>query len=241
MKHSMTLLRRRTTMRPVVAALVMLGWQALATAAPLVQPKAAGIESEGYVWNIVQSEELFALRATGNAQRGVNAYRICHGCHRAGGLGTADGIYPRLAGQHDTYLIKQMIDIRAGSRDNAKMYPFVATHAITTQDIADLAAYLSTLPSPPDNARGEGKALSRGETRYRKDCVACHGNQAEGIADKFFPRLAGQHYPYLRRELTMIRDGLRRNGHPTMDKVVKSYSDDDIAAVADYMSRLRGK
>jgi cytochrome c553 len=241
MKNAMTLGRWRTAVRPVMAALVVFGWQPSATAAPLVQPKAPGIESAGYVWNVVQTEELFALRATGNAQRGVAAYRICHGCHKAGGLGTPDGAYPRLAGQHDTYLIKQLIDVRTGSRDNAKMYPFVSSHAITTQDIADLAAYLGTLLSPPDNARGEGKALSRGETFYKKDCVGCHGDHGEGIAAKFFPRVAGQHYPYLKKELTRIRDGLRRNAHPTMDKVVKSYSDDDIAAVADYMSRLPGK
>jgi cytochrome c553 len=240
MKRSMTMGWRKTV-RPVMAVLLMLGVQPLAQAEPLVQPKAPGIESEDYVWNIVQAEELFALRATGNAQRAVNAYRICHGCHKAGGLGTPDGTYPRLAGQHDTYLIKQMVDVRNGSRDNAKMYPFVSTHAVTTQDIADLAAYLSTLPAPPDNASGDGKALARGEALYQKDCVACHGVQGQGIADRFFPRVAGQHYPYLKKELAGIRDGQRRNAHPRMGKIVKAYSDDDVAAVADYMSRLRGK
>lgn len=205
------------------------------------QPRAPGIESPGYIWNVVENEELRALRLGASPQRGAEAYRVCHGCHRAAGAGTADGAYPRLAGQHDTFLIKQLADIRAGRRDNPKMYPFANEHAISTQDLADLAAYLAALPSPPDNGTGDGRQLARGETLFARDCATCHGPRGEGRAESFFPRVGRQHYSYLYQESRDIRDGRRRNANPKMVDAIRTYSDADLAAVADYMSRLAGE
>ena len=218
--------------------LAMLCCAATASAQVTRQPKANGIESSSYVWNEIKDETLLALRTTGDRQRGALAYKVCHGCHRAGALGTSDGIYPRLAGQHDTVLIKQLVDIRTGRRDNPKMYPFASEHGITTQDIADLGAYLSTLPTPSDNGKGDGSRLTRGEALYLADCVSCHGKNGEGNEKKFYPRVAGQHFLYLKQEVAEIANGLRRNANPKMVEVVKRLKDDDIAALADYMSRL---
>lgn len=205
-----------------------------------VQPRVPGIESPGYVWNVVENEELRALRLSANVQRGSEAYRVCHGCHRAGGVGTTDGVYPRLAGQLDTFLIKQLVDIRAGRRDNPKMYPFANEHAVNSQDIADLAAWLNAQPSPPDNGTGDGRQLARGEVLFGKDCTSCHGRRGEGQADMFYPRVGRQHFNYLLQESRDIRDGKRRNANPKMVEAIKSYSDADLSAVADYMSRLSG-
>lgn len=228
--------------RPLGAGLIAAAclWAGAVPAQQAVQPRAPGIESDDYVWNVVENEELRALRINASVSRGAAVYRVCHGCHRAGGIGTPDGVYPRLAGQHDTFLIKQLVDIRVGRRDNAKMYPFANEHAISTNDIADLAAYLNAQPSPPDNAKGDGKALARGESLYRRDCTSCHGARGEGHAERFFPRVGRQHYPYLLHESTDIRDGKRRNANPAMVRAVKGYSDEDLAAVADYMARLPG-
>jgi len=60
----------------------------------------------------------------------------------------------------------------------------------------------------------------------------------EGERDKFYPVLAGQHYKYMLRQATEIRDGKRRNANPDMVKVIKTYSDKEIDAIVDYMSRL---
>ena len=65
-----------------------------------------------------------------------------------------------------------------------------------------------------------------------------HGDYGEGSAEKFYPVLAGQHYKYMLRQITDIRDGRRRNANPDMVKVVKNYSDEELSAVVDYMSRL---
>lgn len=203
-----------------------------------IQPRAPGIESSDYVWNEVREESLRTLRAGADAKRGAATYRLCHGCHRAGGLGSDDGLYPRLAGQHETVLIKQLTDIRTGRRDNPTMFPFASEREISTQDVADLAVYLAALPTPADNAKGSGKALSRGKALYQKDCVVCHGKKGLGVAEQFYPRVAGQHYPYLRKEIANIAQGIRRNANPRMAAIVKRYSEADIAAVADFMSRL---
>jgi len=91
---------------------------------------------------------------------------------------------------------------------------------------------------PASQGQGPGNSLARGKQLYERDCQVCHGRQGEGKADKFFPRVSGQHYQYLLREGGLIRDGKRRNAHPDMVQAISSYSDDDNAAVSDYMSRL---
>ncbi|MBK1680772.1 c-type cytochrome [Rhodocyclus tenuis] len=203
-----------------------------------VQPHAPGIESADYIWNEMDSEKLLALRAKVNLGNGKVAFEVCQGCHRANALGREDGSYPRLAAQHDTVLIKQMSDIRAGRRDNPKMYPFVNEHVIEAQEIADIAGYLQSLPSPASNGKGPGADLETGKTIYEKRCVSCHEKDGSGSAEKLYPRVNGQHFAYLLRQNIDIRDGVRRNSNPKMVRVIRQYSDEELKAVADYMSRL---
>lgn len=189
-------------------------------------------------WNTPYPEMTEALRLTGDPVRGEAAFVICQGCHRVGALGRVDGSYPRLAGQHATVLIKQLVDVRSGRRSNPKMLPFADHMVLTTQEVTDIAAYLERLPVPPDNGRGPGEQLDRGAKLYAADCATCHGTNGEGRADRYFPRLAGQHYRYLLREGRMIRDGTRRNANPEMVNAIRNYSDEDIDLVSDYVSRL---
>ena len=195
-------------------------------------------DGPAYEWNAMQGEKLQALTAKGDAVRGAISFEICQGCHRAHALGRPDGSYPRLAGQHATVLIKQMTDVRASRRRNDKMLPFVDRHVLSPQDIADIAAYLQSLPVPPTQGQGTGTDLARGRQLYERDCQVCHGKQGEGKADQFFPRISGQHYAYLLREGGLIRDGKRHNAHPDMVLAIGKYSDEDTAAVSDYISRL---
>lgn len=201
-------------------------------------PQTNGIESPEYVWNKMEGEKLQALRATADVARGELAFKGCRGCHRSGGKGRPDGSYPRLAGQHAAVLIKQITDIRAGRRDNAKMYPFSSDHVLTPQEIADIALFLQGQPVTPDQGTGPGTDVDRGTRLYARDCLQCHGARGEGSAAEFYPRVNGQHYLYLLREARAIRDGQRRNANPEMVKAVKGYSDADLDAVSDYMSRL---
>ncbi len=191
------------------------------------------------VWNEIKGEKLQALQLKGDAARGAEAFQACQGCHRRGATGSGSGAYPRLAGQHATVLIEQITDIRSGRRINPKMAPFSDEHVLTVQEIADVASYLQALPmQSQEGGKGPGSALARGRELYARDCVVCHGERGEGNAQKFIPLLTGQHYGYLLREGALIRDEKRGNANPAMVKVIKPYSDEDLAAVSDYLSRM---
>jgi cytochrome c553 len=185
----------------------------------------------------MEGEKVEALHLKGDPKNGEAAYEVCSACHLPSGSGRPDGTFPQLAGQHATVLIKQIADIRAGRRDNPIMYPF-ATTLVDPQELADVAAYLQTLPIPPGNGKGPGTNLAEGEQLYKRDCVQCHGPQGEGNEEKFYPVLAGQHYEYMLRQIRDIAGLRRRNANPDMVKVVKGYTDEQLMAVVDYMSRL---
>lgn len=201
-------------------------------------PKAAGIESEGYEWNKMEGgEKELALTLKGDIENGEEAYEICSGCHLPSGAGRPDGTFPQLAGQHPVVVIKQIADIRAGRRDNVIMYPF-AKSLIDQQELADVSAYIQTLPIPTDNGKGPGTDLENGKVLYARDCVQCHGDKGQGDAKKFYPVLAGQHYKYLLRQINEIAEKKRRNANPDMVKIVEKYTEEEREAVVDYMSRL---
>jgi cytochrome c553 len=210
----------------------------VAACAGTPSPRPAAPPDPDYVWNEMQAEKLQALRALGAPARGAVAFEVCQGCHRANALGRPDGSYPRLAGQHDTVLIKQLTDVRAGRRRNDKMLPFANHEVLSPQDIADIASYLTRLPVPPDHGKGPGDDLERGRSDYTLLCATCHGARGEGDAAKFYPRLSGQHFKYLLRESVDIRDGTRANANPRMREATRNLDDRRLAAIADYVSRL---
>lgn len=190
------------------------------------------------VWNEIKGELKAALDTRGDVARGEAHFEPCVGCHRKDASGRTSGAYPRLSGQHASVLIKQIVDIRAGRRSNPKMEPFIDDHVLTAYEIADIAAFLSALPISEANAKGPARSLARGKELYNKDCGTCHGASGEGSAQKFYPMVAAQHFRYLLREVKFIRDGDRRNANPDMVKVIKPYNDDDLEAVADFMSQF---
>ena len=120
------------------------------------------------------------------------------------------------------------------------MYPFSDPETIGgAQAIADVAAYIAQLPPDPSPGVGPGTHLDQGKAIYVQRCAQCHGKQGEGNNSQFIPRIKGQHYAYLFRQLKWFRNGYRKNGNPYMVKLVKSLKDDELQAVADYVSRLK--
>jgi len=182
-----------------------------------------------------------ALAKKGQAERGKAAYAVCSACHLPSGAGRPDGLYPQLAGQHASVLIKQMLDIRTGLRDNPTMYPFV--QEITDPLVlADIAAHIEHLCIPANNGRYEGpdaaKRIKQGKQLYERQCSACHGKHGAGHSEKLYPVIAGQHYKYLLRQMTDIREGRRRNTDPSMVKIIKPYTDEQLVAVSAYQASL---
>jgi len=218
--------RRRARSAPVIvltAALVA------AAASALAQDREAGQGGP--------DELAVALALPGDPVRGSRAYEPCASCHLSSGAGRPDGTFPQLAGQHRAVLVKQLVDIRAGRRANPVMAPY-ARALLDAQEIADVAAYVATLPLPSDQGLGEGRDLARGGLLYGRDCARCHGANGEGDTARIVPALRRQHYAYLLRQVRSISSGLRGNAHPEMASVVAEYSDAELRAVVDYAARL---
>ncbi|MEH6456546.1 MAG: c-type cytochrome [Cocleimonas sp.] len=175
-----------------------------------------------------------------NAKNGRDAYHTCALCHTPEGWGTEDGSYPQLSGQHPNVLIKQLIDIKHGNRDVPTMMPF-ANEVFDKGhlDFADMVIYISNLPMTPKNSIGKGDNLKIGKKLYTQHCESCHGTNAEGNNDNNFPLLQGQHYQYLLRQMQWIKNGIRKNGDATMRLQIQVFTDVEIQAVADYVSRIK--
>lgn len=200
-----------------------------------VTVSAAWLEGEG--------EREKALELEPNLKHGRDVYEVCSGCHTPEGWGSKNGTYPQLAGQHREVLIKQLADVREGNRDNPTMYPFALRRSIgDAQALADVVAYIEKLPMNPDHgvgpwAKGE-EQYALGERLYKDNCVRCHGETGEGAGEKFYPRIQGQHYAYMLRQFEWIRDGKRRNANPDMVEQIAGFTDEDMKAVINYVSRI---
>ncbi|MBT6094019.1 MAG: c-type cytochrome [Rhodospirillaceae bacterium] len=191
-------------------------------------------------WNEGGGEQDEALKLKPDLENGLEVYEVCAACHLPEGWGKPDGTFPMLAGQHKNVIIKQLADIRALNRDNPTMYPFALPRSIGgAQSIADVSAYIAKLPMNPEPGYGDGKDLALGEKLYKENCVRCHGDNGQGIPEKYFPRIQAQHYKYLVRQFEWIRDGKRRNANPDMVKQISGFSDKDMRAVMDFVSRQK--
>lgn len=181
-----------------------------------------------------------AIHLTPDMNNGKRVFMLCTVCHRPEGWGSRDGIYPQIAGQLPNVLIKQLADIRARNRDNPTMRPFTSPRLLGgAQEIADVAAYISSLPMNPSPGVGPGYDLVYGARVYKENCVDCHGANGEGDDKEHVPQIQGQNYYYLVRQFEWIRNGKRRNADAKMVKQIRRFAFRDVAAVMDYVSRIR--
>ena len=180
------------------------------------------------------------LSLTPNLENGRELYDNCVGCHGESGWSSGDGAYPQIAGQHRNVIIKQIVDIRFGLRDNPDMLPFVERDTLGgPQALADIAGYVSSLPMNSNRDFGPGTDLARGEDLFERKCSVCHLFDGEGEDDLLFPKIVGQNYLYMLRELNWMKEGKRRNAFRGMVNRIKRMPASDLMAVADYVSRLK--
>jgi len=185
------------------------------------------------------------------AQKGGAGITACLACHGANGEGQAAAGFPRLAGQHQAYLVKQLQAFANGKRKNAQMEPIAS--ALSAQQINDVADYYAGLPgwkptanpvaSSPQTALGFKLATSGNWSKGMPACFACHGASGEGIAPHF-PSLSGQISSYTRAQLKAWQAGTRDNDpQGLMKSVAIKMSDEEIAAVSLYLENpaLNGK
>ncbi|AQR67503.1 MULTISPECIES: c-type cytochrome [unclassified Janthinobacterium] len=181
------------------------------------------------------------LYADGDAARGLPA---CVSCHGAAGNSTIT-VNPKLAGQHESYIYKQLVDFTTPERSQ----PVMTTYAkmLSDADKKNIAAYLGAQLSKPGAAKNKdtidlGKKIYRGGIASKQvaACASCHGATGNGIPVQY-PRIAGQHQDYTVAQLTMFRSTKAdaRKNSAQMHTIAARMSDDEIAAVADYIAGLK--
>lgn len=172
--------------------------------------------------------------------RGAGLYETCAACHGADGRGTSDGEIPAIAGQHGSVLLKQLTDFRHEQRWNERMQHFTDRHALASaQELTDVAAYVASLPRFPTTVLGvgDGSALNKGAKVYFRRCERCHGPLGEGEVFLGVPRLAGQHYGYLLRQLEETAINQRPGMGDDHVELLSKLSKAQRRGVADYLSR----
>ncbi len=172
----------------------------------------------------------------------------CIECHGVDGQGQGhsngpEGKFARLAGQDASYFLKQIRDFRSGDRKHDQMA--IMARSITDEDAADIAAYFSGLPAmkgDPKDVSAIGRALyEQGDAaRGVVSCASCHGTDGRGGRDQALaPRIGGQEWRYLDKQLRDWRSGDRRNSAgQVMNLVTHALTDAEIEALATHLSGL---
>jgi cytochrome c553 len=170
---------------------------------------------------------------------GKGLYAPCVVCHQPNAWGSPDGRIPNLAGQREGYLAYQITSFRSGTRTSTAMH-VVSAHPRfgDPSDVTALAEYLSALDMNPKPVVGSGENLRLGQEIYAYICSSCHGFNGEGGHKGNVPRIAKQHYPYLRRQIRDLARLHRKISNAGEDLVLSKLSAVGKDAVADYISRL---
>jgi len=177
--------------------------------------------------------------ATPSEPDGSRLYAPCGVCHQPNAWGSPDGNIPNLAGQQKRYLQKQLAVFASGARVDPAMQ-VVAAHPKFSDphNISVLASYLSGLDPNPNPALGSGEHLRVGQELYSHICAACHGVDGGGERSNRVPRIAGQHYPYLRRQIEAAANLHKDLAPPEMTSALRGTRPQERDALADYISRL---
>jgi len=182
---------------------------------------------------------LGVAQAAPSISNGSRLYTPCVVCHQPNAWGSPDGAIPSLAGQQERYLERQLAVFRSGARVDAAMQ-IVTAHAVfdNPHTITALANYLSSLNANPNPVKGSGEHLRLGQELYTHICAACHGVDGRGDSGNRAPRIAGQHYPYLQRQIEAAAALHKDLAPPEMTSALRGMRPQEKDALADYISRL---
>lgn len=179
----------------------------------------------------------------GDAAAGQAKTAVCGACHNPDGNSLAPN-FPKLAGQGEKYLEKQLHDIKSGKRTVLEMTGLLTN--LSDQDMADIAAYFASQKGSVGAA--DPKLVAAGEALFRGGnlekgmpaCTGCHSPNGAGLAAAGFPHLGGQHAQYVAKQLTDFREGNRTNDGDamTMRSIAAKLSNKDIEAVSSYIQGL---
>lgn len=180
----------------------------------------------------------------GDAKAGQAKAAVCGACHGMDGNST-DPQYPKLAGQNEPYIVRQLTDFKNGTRQNPIMMGFAA--ALSPQDMHDVGAYFATQHSRPGVADEalvkQGKKLFRegDASRDIPACMSCHGPDGHGNPGAVYPQIASQHADYIQTTLKAWHDGTTwgKSAHAEiMPAIAERLDSKDIAALSSYLEGL---
>ena len=181
--------------------------------------------------------------SSANPTNGKNLSQPCAVCHGADG-NSINPIWPKLAGQHASYITKQLKNFKEGARVNAQMTAMVA--ALSQQDMEDLGSYFEGQQNNLGYAKPE--SIDLGQKIYRAGdsntglpaCMACHGPAGSGNPGALYPAIRGQHAEYTATQLNMFKSGERNNDvNSVMRSIAVLMTEPQISAVSEYIQGLR--
>jgi cytochrome c553 len=190
------------------------------------------------------AQEGAATAAEGSVEAGRTKSVTCAACHGADGNSVTPD-WPMLAGQHASYIVRQLRAFKSGERTDVTMKPFA--DLLSEQDMLDVAAYFAAQTPTPKGADptlvGLGQQIYRGgvPTRGVAACIACHGPEGNGNPLAAYPRVSGQHANYVAKQLNAYASGDRRSDvdlNQMMRNVASELFEDEIRALASYMQGL---
>ena len=187
-----------------------------------------------------------AARAAGDAAAGKEKSSQCAACHGVDGNST-NPEWPKLAGQHADYLVKQLTYFANGERENVTMKPMASV--LDAQGREDVAAYYASQKRKIGVADdSDPEFLALGERIYRAGnpvsgiapCMGCHGPDGAGNPAALYPSLSGQHAKYVENQLHGFAEGKRanENAKKMMQILASRMTNREIRAVANYIQGL---
>jgi cytochrome c553 len=190
------------------------------------------------------AQEGAAAAAEGSVEAGRTKSVTCAACHGADGNSVTPD-WPMLAGQHASYIVRQLQAFKNGERTDVTMKPFA--DMLSEQDMLDVAAYFAAQTPIPKGADptlvGLGQQIYRGGVPARgvAACIACHGPDGNGNPLAAYPRVGGQHAAYVSKQLNAYASGDRRSDvdlNQMMRNVAGELFEDEIRALASYVQGL---
>ncbi len=199
----------------------------------------------------------------GDAKAGADKSATCAACHGMDG-NSSTPLYPKIAGQHELYIARQLARFKSGERVNAIMQPFAAM--LNAQDMRDIGAHFATQKVVP--GLGDETAISDALSPYKgkrivdvgRDiyrggvaqngvpaCMSCHGPTGAGNPGPSYPAVGGQHAGYTGTLLSGYKAtpagsaALNDANYAIMAGIAKRLSDEEILAVSSYIEGLHAR
>ena len=187
-----------------------------------------------WIGTVLACTVLSGAASAGDPDAGAQKAAVCGACHGVDGNSTIPQ-NPILAGQNPRYIYLQLRDFNKKRRQDPLMSPMAAN--LSTKDMLDLAAYFSMQKPSRQNARGDAAKIDEG--RKIADaalCPMCHLGGFSGQNE--IPKVAGQHYDYIKKQLLAFKNRERTNDAGSMTAYMNNVTEKQIEALASYVASL---